>query len=196
MESLCPDCNTKLTPSIVGYLCHGCGSVHSFEKVATVQATSGKAPSQKNSSSSKTKVVNQKSSHTAKSTQTQKTSGITHSVKKFILPEIAVLPKPIDESHLINSHYQDNSIANQEPLGSVSEAVPPRFNPVLTEDKSDQKISPSFAEDMAKQDIQNNETSVASQYVEDSKQNRLPIVIASILVAVVVLLILALILKF
>ncbi|MBA3678845.1 hypothetical protein H0W80_01450 [Candidatus Saccharibacteria bacterium] len=196
MESLCPDCNTELTPSIVGYLCHGCGSVHSFEKVATARATSGKASPQKNLSSSKTKVVNQKSSHTAKSTQTQKTSGITHSVKKFIMPEIAILPKPIDESHLINSHYQDNPIGNQEPLGSVSEAVPPRFTHSLSKDKSNQKISPSFAENMAKQDIQNNEASVASQYVEDSKQSRLPIVIASILVTVVVILILALILKF
>lgn len=37
MEALCPDCSEELTPSIVGYLCHNCGSVHQFDKISKQQ---------------------------------------------------------------------------------------------------------------------------------------------------------------
>lgn len=88
MEAHCPDCNTELTPSIVGYLCHGCGNVHTFNKVSELIRT-GSLNTKNNSSASKTS--SQKSSHSVFSnapiSKPQKTK-FRHKLKKAFVPEI------------------------------------------------------------------------------------------------------------
>lgn len=88
MEVLCPDCNTPLTPSIVGYLCHGCGNVHSFEKISDATKSGNLVSTQINRNNSKT---NQNSSHfSRKSNVASKTSkhSFSHKLKKAFVPEI------------------------------------------------------------------------------------------------------------
>lgn len=102
MNTPCPECQTALTPSIMGHLCHGCGAVYSFEKMSSMKATSGPAIKSKKSSPEKKPASTSKSSpgsYLPKSAT--KKSGVKHHVKKFLVPEIAQLPKPVDESHLL-----------------------------------------------------------------------------------------------
>lgn len=77
MEALCPDCNDELTPSIVGYLCHNCGSVHQFDRVSK---STNKKLDQKDSALETSHQSNQKSSHSGaakpKHNQQQKSSKI------------------------------------------------------------------------------------------------------------------------
>jgi len=113
MNHPCPDCNSDLTPSIVGYLCSDCGAVHSFQKISD-NVHSGKNTATI-ASSTKSK-LNQNSSQAPK-------KGIRHKLKNFVVPRIAELPKPIDESHLIGTRKIDTSL-DQTPLGPLAEPGP------------------------------------------------------------------------
>ena len=89
MEALCPDCNTELTPSIVGYLCHGCGSVHSFNKVSSSVKTGQNNQSHKVSLKED---LNQKSSRSVfanKDLPKPEKVKFRHKIKKAFVPEIS-----------------------------------------------------------------------------------------------------------
>lgn len=86
MEALCPDCDNELTPSIVGYLCHNCGSVHQFDKVS------------KQSTAKRTKVdgaietftkTNQKSSHKKTNIIDDKSHESPSKFKSLFVPRIS-----------------------------------------------------------------------------------------------------------
>jgi len=116
MNYECPDCQAELTPSIMGHLCHGCGALHSFEKISSVKPRSASATKKIKSTGTKSpvKVSSQLTRQPSENLNAAKPTGeipnpkpkktkIRHKVKKFVVPEITLLPKPVDESHLINS---------------------------------------------------------------------------------------------
>lgn len=113
MNTPCPECQTALTPSIMGHLCHGCGAVYSFEKMSSMKATSGSTTSSEEFALAKENTTKQKPSTkddlAGQTESSRKKSGVKHHVKKFLVPEIAQLPKPIDENHLLSN---DAGIAN------------------------------------------------------------------------------------
>lgn len=79
MEAHCPDCNTELIPSIVGYICHNCGTSHSFEKMATHQThATQKASHHTKHTSHLTEIVHK---------PTKKP--IRHKLKRFVVPQVA-----------------------------------------------------------------------------------------------------------
>lgn len=109
MDKYCPDCNTALTNSIVGYLCHECGGVHRFNKTSTL-----KTGPKIHSSSSQLKPAKYHKHKAA--------------VKSFIVPKITELPKNPDENHLIAEHATPAPVTATEsnPLSEAyqSEQVP------------------------------------------------------------------------
>ena len=113
MNTPCPECQTALTPSIMGHLCHGCGAVYSFEKMSSMKATSGSTTAGEEFAPEKETTSKQKPSTkddlAGQSEPSRKKSGVKHHVKKFLVPEIAQLPKPIDENHLLSNNA---SVAN------------------------------------------------------------------------------------
>lgn len=120
MKDKCPDCKSELTPSIVGYLCHNCGAVHNFDKIssATQSVNPSGTDSESTISNSKTAHPQQNimpSAHLAK-------PRLKHKLKAFVVPEINKLPKPVDESHLLEGSYPPmDDDAPQNPLGQPSE---------------------------------------------------------------------------
>ncbi|MCX6805672.1 MAG: hypothetical protein NT114_03175 [Patescibacteria group bacterium] len=113
MNTPCPECQTALTPSIMGHLCHGCGAVYSFEKMSSMKASSGSTtageefvPAKETTSKQKPSIAD---SLAGEPELSRKRSGVKHHVKKFLVPEIAQLPKPIDENHLLSN---DATVAN------------------------------------------------------------------------------------
>lgn len=82
MEALCPDCNNELTPSIVGYLCHNCGSMHQFDKVSKKLTSSKAAKSEPTETSNRS---NQKSSQHVASRKNNSSSKL----RDFIVPRIS-----------------------------------------------------------------------------------------------------------
>ncbi len=113
MNTPCPECQTALTPSIMGHLCHGCGAVYSFEKMSSMKATSGSTTAGEEFAPEKETTTKQKPSTkddlAGQTESSRKKPGVKHHVKKFLVPEIAQLPKPIDENHLLSN---DTSVAN------------------------------------------------------------------------------------
>jgi len=86
MEVLCPDCDSKLTPSIVGYLCHDCGNVHSFEKIASARSHNIGGSIKKSASTTQ---LNQKSSHLIEIVHRPAKKRFRHKIKDFVVPKIA-----------------------------------------------------------------------------------------------------------
>lgn len=145
----CPECNTELTRSIVGYLCHGCGSVYGFEKVASMPISSSAAPKHKKSVHSKHSkfAVVQPDMHPQKPEQPSK---IRHKVKKFVVPQIAEiknlektaeLPAPPVEEHGLPARLAE-AVPPPKPETSAMPVMPPEetysihhseYNPHLTE---------------------------------------------------------------
>ena len=124
MNTPCPECQTALTPSIMGHLCHGCGAVYSFEKMSSMKATSGSttageefAPEKETTSKQKPTT---KDDLAGQSEPSRKKSGVKHHVKKFLVPEIAQLPKPIDENHLLSNNA---SVANDNAPSAKAEVA-------------------------------------------------------------------------
>jgi hypothetical protein len=119
-QAYCPECETEMTKSIVGYLCHGCGAVHGFEKVSTDTLESSGPGSPKKVPASKTSSFarHQPQLHpTDKPKKAQ--SKITHHVKKFVVPQIAELPKPVDEEHLLATEPKAEPVAPMLPAESA-----------------------------------------------------------------------------
>lgn len=122
MKDRCPDCQSELTPSIVGYLCHNCGAVHSFEKISSAipsDALRESSPDTDSTASNPKATQPQQnimpSDHLAK-------PRLKHKIKAFVVPEINKLPKPVDESHLLEASYPPmDDDAPQNPLGQPSE---------------------------------------------------------------------------
>ncbi len=86
MEALCPDCNNELTPSIVGYLCHNCGTVHQFDRVTKQRDAS--IPDQNATIETSTK-LNQKSSQDKHNSKTYSSTKSSNRFKDFIIPRIS-----------------------------------------------------------------------------------------------------------
>jgi len=86
MEALCPDCNDELTPSIVGYLCHNCGSVHQFDKVSK-QSTSHKT--NKHDATETSTKMSQKSSQKVSEPSVTKEYKSQSRLKRFLVPRIS-----------------------------------------------------------------------------------------------------------
>jgi len=194
MHHACPDCNTELTPSIVGYLCDGCGSVHSFEKLASTQLTSGKRPAKP---IAKTPQSNQKSSQSVKLAGNSKSptriAHIKKKVKSFVLPVISELPKPIDDSHLLNDHYPADTSIPQTPLGALTAATPPLAAAVQQNEIASEQKNESFAQYMHQQDIESGQTStIEAKHSSSSKTNMVPIIVAIAVMTAGIALILAL----
>lgn len=191
MNPSCPDCNTELTPSIVGYLCHDCGSVHSFEKISSTRPSSGNTPAKpivKKSSSNQKSRQNEKNVISTKSPS--KATHIKNKVKNFVMPVITGLPKPIDESHLINDHYPSNTTATQAPLGAPTAiTAPPLAAAVQQNEIASEQQNKSFAQYMRQQDIENGQlnSSVSSL----PQKNYIPIIIAIVVITAGVSLVLA-----
>lgn len=85
MDALCPDCENELTPSIVGYLCHNCGSIHQFDRVSKRLSSSRLRISEPTETSNKS---------SQKSSQSKSISGNHNSNKPnkfidFIMPRIS-----------------------------------------------------------------------------------------------------------
>lgn len=149
MNALCPDCNTELTPSIMGYLCHGCGAVHRFAKVGTVQ------PGINQFSSNSTR-TNQNSSQPPKKENSAKSpSKLTHTVKKFVVPNIAELPKPVDENHLLSDHYDDAPVAQ---TNSLLGTTPPLAAAVAQNEAAIERSNTSFAQYIQKENRDSGQT--------------------------------------
>ncbi len=145
----CPECETELTRSIVGYLCHGCGSVYGFEKVPSMPISSS-APA-KHTKSVHTKhskfAVNQPDMHPSKQV---KPSKIRHHIKKFVVPQVAEiknlektpeLPAPPLEEQGLPARLAEPAPHPNQPLPTMP-IVPPEetyaqhhseYNPHLTE---------------------------------------------------------------
>lgn len=149
MNALCPDCNTELTPSIMGYLCHGCGAVHRFAKVGAAQPIT-------NQFSSNSTQTNQKSSQLPKNEGPAKTPGkLTHAVRQFVVPNITELPKPTDENHLLNDHYDDAQVA---PSNNLLSTTPPLAVAVSQNEADLERSNTSFAEYIQKENHDNGQT--------------------------------------
>lgn len=86
MEALCPDCNDELTPSIVGYLCHNCGSVHQFDKVSK-QSTSHK--DSKHDITETSAKLSQKSSQKESKSDIKNENKSQGRLKSFLVPRIS-----------------------------------------------------------------------------------------------------------
>lgn len=123
----CPECNTELTRSIVGYLCHGCGSVYGFEKVASMPISSS-APSKHKKSvhsrHSKFAVV-QPDMHPEKIEATKKPGKIRHKVKKFVVPQIAEIKSLENTAELPAPPIEEQGL----PARLAEAAPPPKPSP-------------------------------------------------------------------
>lgn len=86
MEALCPDCDNELTPSIVGYLCHNCGSVHQFDKISKQPIPRKTKTDDAIETSSKT---NQKSSHKRSMMIDDKSNKSPSKLKSLFVPRIS-----------------------------------------------------------------------------------------------------------
>lgn len=194
MNPSCPDCNTELTPSIVGYLCHDCGTTHSFEKMANVKQSSGKQPAKP---IAQKKPSNQKSSQNSNKSATRqpptKVAHIKNKVKNFILPVVAELPKPIDESHLINDHYPSDTSATQVPLGAPTTiAAPPLAAAIQQNEIASEQQNESFAQYMHQQDIESGQLATSTTLSSSSRKNVAPIIVAILVITAGITLVLAL----
>ncbi len=157
MNTPCPDCQTELTPSIMGHLCHGCGAVYSFEKMSSIKATSGSVASSKKSGTEKkaASIVKPTSNNDSGGTPkpTHKNSGVRHHLKKFLVPEITELPKPVDESHLLSNNTglpSDNTPSAQAVVAAASvvaesKALDTESPQVATEAKPSTKVDSASA---------------------------------------------------
>ncbi len=125
MKDLCPDCNSELTPSIVGYMCHNCGAVHQIDKIANASPSSKLAKKSTFSEESKNRQFDMIPHKNLMSNNSAGTSKFKHKIHGFVVPKISELPKPIDESHLLEASYPpgDDEIS-QLPLGQPSEETP------------------------------------------------------------------------
>lgn len=115
MDRYCPECNSSMTPSLVGYLCPDCGHLQRFyTDTATLSpATTQKEESLSASTGSDTAASDmQASSGTAESPERKK---IRSTLKRLMVPE---LPPPHHEQLIA-----DNEAA-KEPTG-LSETTNP-----------------------------------------------------------------------
>ena len=146
MNTPCPECQTALTPSIMGHLCHGCGAVYSFEKMSSMKATSGSTTAGEEFAPEKETTSKQKPSTkddlAGQSEPSRKKSGVKHNVKKFLVPEIAQLPKPIDENHLLSNNASvanDNASSTKAVVAATSLAAESK----ALDSKSTQEAAPA-----------------------------------------------------
>lgn len=114
----CPECNTELTRSIVGFLCHGCGQMQGFEKIRSHEVHSSSHSVSGSTASTPSKPVTSKfAAHQPdmhESTQTP-TKGVKHQVKKFVVPKFSHELTPenelpaaeADEKHLLPAKPAD-----------------------------------------------------------------------------------------
>ena len=117
----CPECNTELTKSIVGYLCHGCGNVHGFEKVssAAFEHSSGVPANPAPTPATSSFAREQDHMHAPKANPNK----LAHKVKKVVVPEIAELPKPVDEEHLLSAQLAESVAPSETPPAFVPKAA-------------------------------------------------------------------------
>ncbi len=123
----CPECNTELTRSIVGYLCHGCGSVYGFEKVASMPiASSAPAKHTKSVHPTHSKFApDQPDMHAHKADEHKSHSKIRHKVKKFVVPQIAEIDQLEKTAELPAPPPQNEGL----PARLAEAAPPPKPNP-------------------------------------------------------------------
>lgn len=162
-QAYCPECQTELTKSIVGYLCHGCGSVYGFEKHSGDDAghSGNSTPTvvKTDSSEPKTSSFARHQPHIHDSVAPQpKPSKIKHHVKKFVVPQFSdELPKPTDEEHMLPAGSDNDSAI----AGKPSEKVMPLFaapkSPIANAD---------FNADSAKESLNYPENVIESQRSE------------------------------
>ncbi len=125
MKDLCPDCHAELTPSIVGYMCHNCGAVHQIDKIANASPSSKLAKKSTSSEEDYKRQFDITPRKNLMSSNAPSTLKFKHKLHSFVVPKISELPKPIDESHLLEASYPpgDDEIS-QLPLGQPSEETP------------------------------------------------------------------------
>lgn len=159
----CPECETELTKSIVGYLCHGCGSMHGFENMSsTAFPTAGNSVAI-NDPIESSFAPEQASIHDDK-TASVKQSSIRHHVNKLLVPKISELQKPIAEDHLLSAHItDDNAIKTDEILAYE----PP---------SASEKMKEEFSTDTASHALDDSQTD-STTTSKTSRSNLLPVVI-------------------
>lgn len=89
MDRYCPECNSTMTPSLVGYLCVNCGHAQRFYSAQESALAAPKIPivpsTSDNQSTSKPKYHN---THHAKSTKRSKNQ-VKSTLKRLMVPELA-----------------------------------------------------------------------------------------------------------
>lgn len=164
MDYYCPDCNSPLTHSIVGYLCHSCGNVHSHEKAASGQISSGPRPIAIHTSSpvsQKPTQLPQKPTVSDRPKSSAKPK-FAHKVKHFVVPKITELPKPTDENHQIAAPLA-------KPINNEYIATPPLAAAVANNDTITTQVSSitpaGFEGDTPIEEVAGDKTLTTASYV-------------------------------
>lgn len=195
MKNICPECATELTPSIVGYMCHNCGSVVSFDDAKKIKIGAANNKDLKTIQKSAPKdQMNQNSSQLQKNVMPKsppKPKGLKHSLKRLVVPEISDFPKPIDESHLLEAYYPPNDKKiTQTPLGEPSE-ISPDIKPVDDNNNTNSAMFPTKTIANTVMPSINNDQGLETDQHQSSTQTHRPKtnnnLIITLLIAVVII---------
>jgi hypothetical protein len=194
-QAYCPECQTELTKSIVGYLCHGCGSVFGFEKTSGDSPISTSSSSASSGANNSTKAPPKTSSfarHQSDMHQAPKQQGkVTHHIKKFVVPKLATeseLPKPVNEDHLLSKPESAPSIT-AKPAQKIND---PEENKIFVPAPPSAAMKEEFSADVAGTALAYNETETAAATTSTASTYLVPalagiLVVAALFIAYMVL---------
>lgn len=87
MDRYCPECNSTMTPSLVGYLCANCGHAQRFYSAKGMAVTPSAVPSLMHASTATSK--DHQRHHTPKHQQAKPKDKVKTTLKRLMVPELA-----------------------------------------------------------------------------------------------------------
>jgi DNA-directed RNA polymerase subunit M/transcription elongation factor TFIIS len=92
MDRYCPECNSNMTPSLVGYLCPNCGNIQRFYTMTGTQLKSTSIPATKsamNTDDSANKVLHTQDPIKTQEYDDESRNKVRSTLKRLMIPELA-----------------------------------------------------------------------------------------------------------